>query len=268
MFWVNGRPSNVITITDRSFQYGDGCFTTMLTVGGEIQHWSLHIERMEACLNLLDIPLPDWEQVHLWLQEAALNDERAGLKLHVTRGSGGRGYSPAGMTSPNVTISHFSYPLHYAAFTDTGVQLGVCDRRLGVNPMLAGHKHNNRLEQILLKAEMDQAGYQDGVALDINGHVVETTMANLFWVKGNTLYTPSLDFAGVSGVVRRLVIEKTPSLQLNVVMGEFDLEHLEQAQEVFMTNSILGVAPVTQIGHHYYSIGAITRRFQESLNSC
>ncbi|MBY8273802.1 aminodeoxychorismate lyase [Vibrio fluvialis] len=267
MFWHNGKATELVAIADRSFQYGDGCFTTILTKQSDIQHWPYHIERMEACLNLLDIPLPDWAQIRSWLDAAILDDERAGLKLHISRGEGGRGYSPAHLTQPNVTISNFAFPGHYADWQQHGLHLGVCHHRMGINPLLAGHKHNNRLEQVLLKGEMDRAGFADGVCLDIHGHLVETTMANLFWIKGETLYTPSLDNAGVSGIARRLIIQDAPKFGLKVVIGEFELDHLYNADEVFISNAIMEVAPVTALSGQHYSIGFYTRRFQESFNS-
>lgn len=264
MVWVNGKLSDVIAVNDRSFLYGDGGFTTMLTQNGAIQFWPLHQERMQTCLQTLAITEPDWTQVLDWLRIAALPDEQAGLKLQITRGGGGRGYSPAGISQPNVIISHFGYPSHYLALQQQGISLGICQRRLGINPMLAGHKHNNRLEQVLLKAEMDQSGHVDGIVLDIHGRVIETTMANLFWVRDRQLYTPKLESAGVAGVARRLVIEHAPQLGLTVQIGEFGLEDVQQATEIFITNSILGVAPVTQIGERSYSIGEETRRYQQS----
>jgi len=266
MFWVNGQLASTISLADRSFQYGDGCFTTMLTKNGELHNWPLHIERMQACLDLLAIKTPDWCDVKTWLDQAALNDSVAGLKLHISRGVGGRGYNPYGVDSPNVTISHFPYPVHYFEWQQSGVALGVCQRKLGLMPMLAGHKHNNRLEQILLKAELAQSEYPDGVVMDINNRVIETTMANLFWVVDGKIYTPNLASCGVAGVVRKTVIKYAQSMNIDTLVGEYTLSQLKCADEIFMTNSILGVAPVKQIGETILPIGAMTRRIQETLN--
>ena len=267
MFWVNGKQAQVIELSDRSFQYGDGCFTTMLTADGQIQNWPLHIERMQACLDLLDIGKPDWMQVKNWLDNAALPDKLAGLKLHISRGNGGRGYNPTGVNDPTVTISHFPYPQHYHQWRKDGVELGICEHKMGLNPLLAGHKHNNRLEQVLLRGEIEQSGYQDGVVCDIHDNVVETTMANLFWVKGRTLYTPGMEMCGVAGVIRRIIIQDAQALGLKVLIGEFKLDHLDNADEVFMTNSVLGVAPVIKVGKTEFSVGSVTRQFQENLSS-
>ncbi|MEF1291223.1 aminodeoxychorismate lyase [Vibrio sp. M260118] len=267
MYMLNGVCSDSISLSDRSFQYGDGCFTTMLTRNGNICHWPLHIERINACLDALHIPRPDWQVIEAWLSEMISHEPKAGLKLHISRGEGGRGYSPTQVASPNVTISDFIYPAHYEQWKQDGVELGICQHRLGHVPLLAGHKHNNRLEQILLKAELEQGAFADGVALDLDGNVIETTMANLFWLQGGKLYTPKLDKAGVSGVMRRVVLEWADSEGVDVEVGDFPLSSLLAADEVFMTNSILGVAPVRAIDRSQFDIGKITKRIQEMIDS-
>lgn len=267
MTLVNGQPQESISVKDRSFQYGDGCFTTMRTKNGEVQNWPLHIERMQSCMDVLGINSPDWKRVKSWLDRAALPESFAGLKLHISRGDGGRGYSPKGVDEPVITISAFAFPQHYYDWREHGIELGVCEKKMGLNPLLAGHKHNNRLEQVLFKAEADKAGVADAVVLDINDHVIETTMANLFWVKGNRLYTPSLDMSGVAGVIRRLIKQGAKQKGLNMVCGQFELEQLDNAEEVFISNSILGVAPVIKIGDKRFNIGQVTRSFQENYNS-
>ncbi|KJY83463.1 4-amino-4-deoxychorismate lyase [Vibrio galatheae] len=267
MFMVNGVRSDSISLTDRSFQYGDGCFTTMLTRHGQISYWDLHIQRMNACLDAIHIPRPNWDTNKVWLTEMALSDDKAGLKLHISRGEGGRGYSPTQVTSPNVTISAFHYPAHYEQWRQQGVELGICQLRLGHNPLLAGHKHNNRLEQVLLKAGLEQQSFDDGIALDIDGYVIETTMANLFWRKEDTLFTPLIDRAGVSGVMRRVILEWASKQNIAVQIGRFKLPDLLDADEVFISNSILGVTPVRSIESKSFDIGITTKRIQEMIDS-
>ncbi len=267
MHWVNGKPASSVALSDRSFQYGDGCFTTMLTVDGKVQHWPLHLERMEACLTLLGIASPDWQRVLNWLEQAALKENIAGLKLHISRGEGGRGYNPAGANSPVMTITHFRYPTHYPDWQKNGLELGICQQKLGIMPLLAGHKHNNRLEQIILRGEMEQLGLADGVVCDLHDHVIETTMANLFWVKDGTMCTPALTSCGVAGVMRKCVLTHADSVGIATQVDHYPLSCLNAADEVFMTNAILGIAPVRKIADTKYDIGPLTRSFQEILNS-
>ncbi|WP_434528142.1 aminodeoxychorismate lyase [Vibrio sp. K4] len=271
MFWVNGLPQTHISLGDRSFQYGDGCFTTIKTKKGELEHWQAHVERMEACLKTLHIPFPDWSQVFDWVMKAVLNDELAGIKIHISRGTGGRGYSPSGIEGPVVTISNFAFPSHYSSWQENGVPLGVCEIRLGIQPLLAGHKHNNRIEQVLAKAEIEGTEFTDAVTLNVQNHVIETTMANLFWVKDKKVYTPDLSLSGVAGVMRRKVLEFLQTNGYPVQVATFELSDLLNADEVLMCNSLLGVAPVSGISTPDnkidFPIGKLTRRLQGNLNS-
>jgi len=272
MFWVDGKSQQTVGISDRSFQYGDGCFTTMLVLNGKIVNFNDHQHRVDDCLKALKIHPLNWLEITAWLSNAiqsksTQNETKFGLKLHVSRGAGGRGYSPLNVSKPMVTISTFDYPSHYHNWHHDGVQLGLCQQALGLNPLLAGHKHNNRLEQILMKDEMDQAQEVDGVVLDISGNVIETTMANLFWLSKGTLYTPQLTQSGVAGVMRKQVLMTLNSTEQFVNIGDYRLEQLFKADEVFMTNSILGIAPVSRIQNTYFNIGPVTRSLQGQLNS-
>jgi 4-amino-4-deoxychorismate lyase len=263
MFLVNGEWSSVISIADRSFQYGDGCFTTMLSQKGRIVHWFEHMDRMNTCLDVLHIPRPNWEQVKNWLDRANSSEDKAGLKLLITRGEGGRGYSPSRVGKPNIIISRFEFPSHYQNWAQDGIELGVCQTPLSHNPLLAGHKHNNRLEQVLLKLEIERQSKVDGVVFDIDGHVIETTMANIFWLTDNALYTPLLDRAGVSGVFRRKVLEWASKENIIVHTDRYKFDTLLCADEIFICNSILGVAPVHTIASNSYKIGDVVRHIQE-----
>ncbi|CAE6895093.1 aminodeoxychorismate lyase [Vibrio sp. B1FLJ16] len=271
MFWVNGIPQTHVSLGDRSFQYGDGCFTTILTKNGELVFWPEHVERMEACLKTLQIPLPDWQTVRDWANLASLQDENAGIKIHFSRGNGGRGYSLSGVEGPVVTISNFAFPTHYSLWQKDGVCLGVCETRLGIQPLLAGHKHNNRLEQVLAKAEIEGTEFADAVTLNVQNHVIETTMANLFWVKDNDVYTPDLSLSGVAGVMRRKVLEFLYASDIRVEVGNFTLSEMLEADEVWMCNSLLGVAPVRSITTRNqqieFPIGKLTKRLQGNLST-
>ncbi|GAL38063.1 aminodeoxychorismate lyase [Vibrio maritimus] len=139
---------------------------------------------------------------------------------------------------------------------------------MGHSPLLAGLKHNNRLEQVLAKSDVENAGYLDGIVLDLEANVIETTMANLFWVKSQQLFTPDLSLAGVSGVMREQVLDAMRSLGYSATVGQFPLEAVLDADEVFVTNCILGVAPVIKIREVEFVKGSLTKQIQEKLSLC
>ncbi len=268
MILHNGVLTQSVSVLDRSFQYGDGCFTTMYTENGCVQFWERHVKRMHDGLERLKIAQPDWQQVEHWVDQCTLQQGRGGVKLHITRGEGGRGYSSQGFSSPNVTVSQFVYPSAYDALLEHGMELTVCETQLGWSPLLAGLKHNNRLEQVLIKSEIEDKGHLDGIVCDLAGNVIETSFANLFWRKGNAWFTPDLSRCGVAGVIRQLVIENLNFNQFSLTIADFQLDHLLSADEIFITNAILGIAPITKINEHAYNVGEHTRKMQGTILSC
>ncbi len=257
-----------VPVSDRSFQYGDGCFTTMQIHQGRVMHWSLHVARMQASLALLGIAEPDWNELLIKLTERLSPIGLGGAKLLISRGSGGRGYASQDAVQPRIWLSIFDYPEHYIDQQKQGVALGVSSIKLGHNPLLAGHKHNNRLEQILARRALEGSDFSDAIMLDIDDHVIETTCANIFWRKGTTLYTPALDNAGVAGIMRRWIMQVISNMPYEIVVGEFALSELNHAEEVWVTNALLGVAPVVTILDQTYAIGALTRQLQKRILAC
>ena len=82
--------------------------------------------------------------------------------------------------------------------------------------MLAGLKHLNRLEQVLARSEWTDPAIQEGIMLDSEGHVIEGTMTNLFYVKDDNIYTAALEQSGVAGIVRGLIMQLAEQHQLVV----------------------------------------------------
>lgn len=271
MFFVNGKQQQSVSITDRSFQYGDGCFTTILVKYGQPLLLHAHKERIDLTCQKLFMSPPEWNNVEEWI-EAAINASGhqtlalSGLKIHVSRGSGGRGYSPKGVGNAQVTIQTFAYPSHYELWQSEGIKVGVSSTRVGFNPLLAGLKHNNRLEQVLIKKEIDDTEYDDNIVLDIYDHVVEMSAANLFWITNNELYTPDLSNSGVAGIKREQVLAYAKQHQLVINIDHFSINEIFKADEVFITNALHGVVPIIQINKEEFTIGAISCALQEKLN--
>lgn len=271
MFFVNGKQQQSVSITDRSFQYGDGCFTTILVKYGQPLLLHAHKERIYlTCQKLFMFP-PEWNQVEEWIETAIHTSGHqtlalSGLKIHVSRGSGGRGYSPKGVGNTQVTIQTFAYPSHYALWQSEGIKVGVSSIRVGLNPLLAGLKHNNRLEQVLIKKEIDDTEYDDNIVTDIHDHVIEMSAANLFWIINNELYTSDLSNSGVAGIKREQVLAYAKQRQLVINIGHFSINEIFKADEVFITNALHGVVPIIQINKKEFTIGAISCALQEKLN--
>ncbi|MFV0575167.1 MAG: aminodeoxychorismate lyase [Vibrio sp.] len=281
MIFVNGQPQNHVSIADRSFQYGDGCFTTILVKQGQPQSLSLHQQRIEETCQRLAIALPSWEQIEKWIQQTIQQNNHqhtslSGVKVHISRGEGGRGYSPLGVTQTLVTTTAFAYPQHYDAWQQDGIKVDFSSVQLGYNPLLAGLKHNNRLEQVLIKKALenqslaihdnDTIPVDDVIVCDYHGNLVEMCASNLFWFKGNELFTPNLDQSGVRGTKRQEVLQYAEQQNIKINVGSFQPQTLFESDEIFITNALHGIVPVIKIANTEFKIGTKTRVIQEKLN--
>ncbi|MCW8829716.1 MAG: aminodeoxychorismate lyase [Gammaproteobacteria bacterium] len=263
MILVNGVEQEQIEVTDRGLHYGDGLFETIAIVNGRPQLWQAHMERLLEGCHRLGIPLPDVAQLAAEAAAVCVGSGRAVLKIIITRGSGGRGYLPPADAQPSRLLFCYPWPAH--ADDAAPITLRLCRTPLSCNPALAGIKHLNRLEQVLARQEWDEASIGEGLMCDPSGHLIEGTMSNLFVVRAGELLTPDLSECGVAGVMRRQVLALADALLLSVRVTRLAVAEVEAADEVFITNSVLGIRPVSRFETVQYHDNPLTRRLQSAL---
>ena len=260
---INGRRTECLETSDRGLLYGDGLFETVAVVDGELCHWQQHLQRLQAGCRRLVIDAIDEALLTEACRRLVDGAGRSVIKVIVTRGSGGRGYrTPVRPASTRILQLH-DWPDFPDSYSQQGVAVRTCDIRLGHNPLLAGIKHLNRLEQVLARQEWDDDGVVEGLLLDTDGSLVEGTMSNLFLVREGVLLTPDLQRCGVAGIMRSLVLGSADRLAVQTEVCRLDGKDLENAEEVFICNSLIGIWPVIAIDGRKYPKGTITSRFQE-----
>jgi 4-amino-4-deoxychorismate lyase len=263
---INGQGSVGISSLDRGLLYGDGVFETIAVEHGRPRFWLRHLARLVAGCERLGIPQPEGSVLLEESLTLLAGTERGVLKIIVTRGQGGRGYRPAADTFPTRIIQLHPWPDYPEICHGSGVRVRLCRQRLGHNPALAGIKHLNRLEQVLARGEWDDPGILEGLLLDEDEHPVEGTMSNLFIIRDRILMTPELVRCGVAGILRTVVMEMAASVPMPLQVRALELDDLWGADEVFLTNSLIGIWPVIAIEDHTYCKGALTHRLQELLS--
>lgn len=262
---INGVPTEALSARDRGLAYGDGHFTTMWVKQGKVVWWSDHLARLQhasARLGFTELP---WDLLAGEVAQLAAGQTEAVAKIVLTRGCGGRGYDGAECLTPTRIVSLTDYPAHYQGWQQNGIAVLVCQQRLGDAPMLAGLKTLCRLEQVLLKSELAARGGVEGIVLNSRGFLVEGVSANLFWRRGRTVFTPDLSHGGIEGIMRRRVMGMLKQMGIELRVVEAPLESLWQAEEVWLTNTLMGIVPVTGIGDHLYPSPVLIRRLQERL---
>ena len=259
--WIDGRPLEWLSVKDRGLAYGDGLFETVAVRAGSPVLLDRHLARLgEGCARLLiDLDLA-LVRAELLAFSRELGDGVA--KLIVTRGDGLRGYAPPQPAVPRRILQGGAKPAYPAGNAELGVRLFPCVTRLAEQPLLAGIKHLNRLEQVLARAEWQDAEHAEGLMLDASGRVIEGVYSNLFLLKGGVLLTPDLSRCGVAGVMRAELLAQAERQGLPCQVCDIALEALLQADEVFLCNSLYGVWPVRALQRHQWSVGPLTRKLQ------
>ena len=169
MFLINGAESETLAVNDRGVQFGDGCFTTARILRGQVQLLSAHLVRLQTTCEKLFIPYDDWALLAQEMARLAQPHQDGVLKVIITRGAGGRGYSAAGCVNPTRILSVSPRPAHYLRWREEGISLSLSPVRLGRNPSLAGLKHLNRLEQVLIRSHLEQTDADEALVLDSDG---------------------------------------------------------------------------------------------------
>ncbi|HKK16770.1 MAG TPA: aminodeoxychorismate lyase [Gammaproteobacteria bacterium] len=266
MFLINGEVSDCLPVTDRGLQYGDGIFETLAVERKKPLCWNQHYQRLVRGCRRLDIAPPAEDQL-LWESGRLLvKDQAAVLKMIITRGEGGRGYRPpVPAPSPTRILALYPWPDYPAQNVADGIKVRFCETRLGRNPLLAGIKHLNRLEQILARNKWQDESIAEGLMLDTGDCVIAGTMSNLFIARNDSLLTPSLELCGIEGIVRQAILDKAEKLSLTCHIGTLTMDDLQAADALFVTNSIFGVWPVRQAGEQVFSDHAIAHRIRQAL---
>lgn len=244
---INGLTADRISALDRGLAYGDGLYRTIELIDGKPRLWHWQWQRLVADAERLFLPLPDEALLLAELAQVAQDMARAVGKITLTRGIGQRGYAIPKESTPTRIVSASPWGGYSAERLEQGINLRLCKLRLARQPLLAGIKHLNRLENVLARSEWDDPDIHEGLLLDQDGALIEATMSNVFLLQQDRLVTPRLDQAGVSGALRAWMFERAPSLGLKVEEAELELGDLIAADAVLLTNSLIGVWPVARL---------------------
>lgn len=257
---VDGELTDAVPCHDRGLAYGDGLFETLALIEGLPRHLSRHLKRLADGASRLGIDAPSdarWMEDLARLVAACHPPPRAVLKIILTRGSGGRGYLPPEPASPRRILQILPWPTPSPESGRLGI---ICKTRLAINPLLAGLKHLNRLEQVLAAREVAAAGAWEGLMFDTGDQLIEGTRSNVFIVVDGKIETPQLVGAGVSGVMHAILCERAPAWGIPVSHRVIDPARLELAEEIFFTNSLRGIESL-----HRLAIAGRERTFSTRL---
>jgi 4-amino-4-deoxychorismate lyase len=261
-------PGSAVSVLERGLHYGEGLFETIACVAGRPRLLQRHLRRLGCGCERLGLVPYDAAATEREVRELAAGNVRAIVKLLLTRGPAvARGYALTGRERPMRIALRYAWPEEDPTAAEQGVRVRLARLRLGENPALAGLKHCNRLEQVLARREWTDPRIGEALMFSSSGALVSGTMSNVFLVRGSKLLTPSIDRCGVAGIMRETVLELAAALGIAAEERRLAAADLTAAEELFLTNTVIGIRPVRELEGVNLVPGPVTRRLRAQLDA-
>ncbi len=253
--WINSKLVDIekvkLSVFDRGFLYGDGVFETMRCYGGKVFGLDEHMNRLFRSLDIMRINLPynkkDLEKaIYKTLRTNKLKD--AYIRLTITRGEGIFSLSHDGRFKPNVFILVKDFKGYPNRIYERGISVVIAKTRQNEYSPVSKIKSLNFLNYIIARLEAEESGAREAILMNTRGYIAEASSSNIFLVKRSRIITPSLDSGILSGITRAFIIKI--AMQQKIIVKEKLVKYREllDTDEIFLTNSIAEVLPVTRIG--------------------
>ena len=260
--WIEGKVVDGsearIPVTDHGLLYGDGVFEGIRIYGRSVFRLEDHIQRFASAAKALWLELPGGTKAarKIVLETArAYGADEAYVRLIATRGDGPLGIDPTQCSKPRLICIVDRIDVHPEHKRSAGIDLLTSSwRRPPADVLDPRVKSLNYLNNVMAKLEARQRGGDEALLLNAAGSIAETSVANIFLVRGGDLLTPPPSDGALEGITRATVLELAASLGIPArtqSLGRFDLF---AADEVFLTGSGAGLVPVRSLDGR--SIGA------------
>ena len=242
--------------------YGRGVFTTLAIYDGAPFLWSKHWQRLTAHAAKLDIDYTGCTEkgvgdaLKKLIAVNQVNNGRARVIMLARSGRDLWKSKMPGSKKTDLLIMTGDPP----KAPPNGFSLAVSPYRVNTFSPLNGIKSLNYLSNVLAWEEAQSRDFDEAVVLNERGEIASATTANLFWVKNGTVHTPNLSTGAIAGITRECVIDIAGKHFLPLLEGVYEMGDLTDADEIFLTSSGLGVAPVTTFDFRRYGIepGSVT----------
>ncbi len=243
-----------LTTQNRGYKYGDALFETLKVVNGKIFFWEDHYFRLMASMRILRMDIPMNFTMEFLESEILKTVETNGLlnatarvRLNVDRGEGGT-YLPSdvALVNFNIIAERHSNPF-YTIDTNAKYIVDLYKDYFMAPGFLSGLKSNNKAIQVIGSIYAQENDLDNCLVLNTSKSVIEALNGNLFLVKGDTIKTPPLEDGCLKGVMRKQILELLAK-DVNLFVEEASISpfELQKADELFVTNVIKGVVPITQ----------------------
>lgn len=246
--WVNGQLVDAndacISPLDHGFTVADGVFETMKVINSEVFALDRHLARLQKSVQGLGLGEVNLAQISKAVSdtlEANSPLELGRLRITVTSGTGPLGSNRGDNPQTIVVVTAPVTPWQETT------SIAVVPWRRNERSAVAGLKTTSYAENVVALEAAHASHCSEAVFLDTKDCVSEGTGTNIFFISNETLFTPSESCGILNGITRELVLELADALNMKTAIGEYQLDDLLQADEIFVTSSTRDIHPVTDI---------------------
>ena len=249
----------LLTANNRGYRYGDGLFETLKIKNNRIVFEKWHFERLLNGLQLIDLPLPPAINAAKLasdiFQLCEKNDcsQSARVRLSVNSGNG----LIAGPNQPQYIIE--CETLHNEDWNEHGYAIDVYRAAKKSCDQFSNLKSANYLPYVMAARFAKDRQLHDALVMNMYERIADSSIANVFIVKGKKLFTPALAEGCVAGITRRWVIKKFGAIETSLIV-----EDILTADEIFLTNAIKGIRQVGQFSDKFYDT-KVSKTIHEKL---
>lgn len=234
--------------------YGRGVFTTLAIYNSQPFLWSKHWQRLTAHAKKLDVDYTGCTEKNVGdalRKLIAVNQVKEGRARVIMLARSGRDVWKTKVAKKTDLLIMTGDP---QKVSQNGMSIAVSPYRVNTFSPLSGIKSLNYLDHVLSWEEAQSRDFDEAVVLNERGEIVSATTANLFWAKDGTLHTPTLSTGALAGITRECVMEIANKHFIPLLEGIYEMSDLTDADEIFLTSSSLGVAPVTTFDFRRYAV--------------
>ncbi len=239
-----------ISLKDRGFLYGDGIFETLRSYNGTPFKLAEHLERLHSSAGKLKIPFEyTIRELSKSIKELieTNNIPDAYIRITLSRGIGIDGLAINDNSNSTLLIQAKPFMPYQKEVYEKGMALIVSKVRRSTSCPISCHKTTNLLTSILLKEEAKGESAHEAIVLNTDGYVAECIVSNVFIVYNKNVITPSLDTNILSGITRKTVLDICKDNGIFAGEDPFRIETLINADEVFITNSLMEIMPIAEV---------------------
>lgn len=262
----------VLTHTNRGFKYGDGVFETLRVVKGSIFFWEDHYFRLMASMRMLRMEIPMnftlehiQDEIIATVRKNNLEQGAARVRMTVFRKDGGLYIPEDNQVAYVIEASKMESPFYL--FQENHYEVELFRDYFLNKDMLSQLKTTNKILNVLAGVYAKENGYQNCLLLNSEKQVVEAINGNVFLVSGNQVKTPPLKDGCLNGIVRKKLMEIVAADEgLGLLEESISPFELQKADELFITNTISGILPITKYRKKAYET-TLTKRILGKLNT-